>query len=520
MTAMTFPEPASPQTYAQVAGPWTFWPFRTSKVITSSPGGHPWSHSLADSPAYKWITNALAWEWRRLCAQFQGRWQPCKGMFWLLMYFQILFGTFGNLELHHSSTFSGVGSWVPTGILFAISIDSTSWIKASAFDSDTTQQLIVPLVGCLISHPFELHLMTKPNSINPRSGTMGSTAFSARIVPVRGCCFSSTDPCGPTQPTRFQRLPILVGFPHEVHLLHHRPRDQSAHQRAWPVSLSPLWCMVSTFSTRWKHQWESQTHFQGSHRFHFHPHVLTFHVQEAFLLSLRHLKFFRGFPGHQNPFPAFRGSPYPQLWWSWQPFLGYHIWGSWSHKSLTALWTWELISRQNFHWWSNGKPSTEKRRCEGPFVKRQNSQRGSEKQKVWRRFWTLRAWVFHSARGLVFMVEVVSQPRGFYSSNCTYLQLDLGGNIDCWDYERNIPQRSPPHMYICIYVHIWYNDMLDICIYIYNYIIYIYMLYELPAMNVPFYVHIVVTSKESEDDQGRHLAIDCGWAELTVSTPS
>ena len=53
----------------------------------------------------------------------------------------------------------------------------------------------MPLVGCLISHPFELHLMTKPNSINPRSGTMGSTAFSARIVPVRGCCFSSTDPC-------------------------------------------------------------------------------------------------------------------------------------------------------------------------------------------------------------------------------------------------------------------------------------------------------------------------------------
>ena len=48
------------------------------------------------------------------------------------------------------------------------------------------------------------------------------------------------------------------------------------------------------------------------------------------------------------------------------------------------------------------------------------------------------------------------------------------------------------------------------------------MLYELPAMNVPFYVHIVVTSKESEDDQGRHfvdmsvdtwaVAIDCGWA--------
>ena len=54
---------------------------------------------------------------------------------------------------------------------------------------------MVPLEGCLISQPWVLHLMTKPRSINPLNGTMGSTACSVRMVPVKACCFSSTDPC-------------------------------------------------------------------------------------------------------------------------------------------------------------------------------------------------------------------------------------------------------------------------------------------------------------------------------------
>ena len=81
-------------------------------------------------------------------------------------------------------TFKKTVSEVSEGILLASSMDSISWIKPSAWFSETTgqprrkQHWMVPLDGCLISQLWALHLMTKPRSISPLKGTMGSTRSS------------------------------------------------------------------------------------------------------------------------------------------------------------------------------------------------------------------------------------------------------------------------------------------------------------------------------------------------------